>query len=180
MNNYLLLDGSNSMTGNLSINKSNSSIFIGNEESTHIYSDIRCIMNEDEKTIIRTQIQGTQNTYSLIDRVLFINKTGGIMTQYRLFGEHNKPYGTYKGTGSSDETVIEITSGYKLSSAVIIIGNGFTTIVSYSGGLIMKSSDTTITKLLKSEIYYYNGVISIATDNTAVNASGISYTYNTI
>ena len=88
----------------------------------------------------------------------------------------NKPTGTYTGNGSAEQRTIA-TGG--IGSTCIIEQTNYTVVLGENGGYAV-SKDGTITWLTASMAKFVNGVITIATDNGAINYSGATYKYKVV
>lgn len=95
-------------------------------------------------------------------------------TQYNLFGEHNKPSGTYVGNGS--ETARSPIPVNGIGHCVAIIGNNGTMAILTKMGAICRTG-TSAVALSDVAISYKDGNINIATNNPSVNASGTTYSW---
>ena len=94
-----------------------------------------------------------------------------------IFGQHNKPSGRY--TGNSDATAREISiggiqgfGGYGLLWVTSSYGDA---LVGAYGALVW--SGNTVKAIGKPSVYYYNGILYLATADNAFNISGQNYTY---
>ena len=98
----------------------------------------------------------------------------GAESYYKIFGEHNKPRGTYTGDGGTGQRVIQ-TGG--IGNAVLIwrTDADMLALVTPRGTFVGK--DTTVSKLTNSLCWPTAGGIVLNTNNEYVNKAGVTYTY---
>lgn len=96
---------------------------------------------------------------------------------YKVFGDHNKPTGTYTGDGTS--TSRTISTGGVGNLLLIHSSNGMALVTPY-GAICKTASGTTTAGLANTACKYVNGVLTIASTSTYVNASGVTYSYQCI
>lgn len=94
-----------------------------------------------------------------------------------IFGQHNKPHGTFTGNASKTSRTINIGGVHSTATKLFVSGNGYSLVISPNGAFGMHYNTRSIKILLESECKYINGVLTIATDDAAINASGITYHY---
>ena len=169
------------MIDNLEIIKSNASLIIGNDfnnTSNHIYYDFRCIETENEKNILRLQTSNNNQRIDLKNTIQLLDKRQGITSVYNLFGEHNKPRGTYVGNGGISTISINIDNILNTDTNImVIIGNGATTLVFISGAISFFNNQIDITRLKQSEINFSTSKLTINSDNERINLNGTTYYY---
>lgn len=90
-----------------------------------------------------------------------------------MFGEHNKPRGTYTGDGSSATREIA-TGGF--GKFIIIDSDYGLAFVGPNGGFTVNSSGT-VTRVSVNEAYYYDGKLTLKTTNPALNTNGGTFIY---
>lgn len=101
---------------------------------------------------------------------------------YNIFGEHNKPDGSYTGSTASERTV---NIGGKGSILLISSDNGMV-LVSNRGGIYKGSSDTTVYGFDSQVVRFYDGVLTINTDANGghnarlLNTEGYTYWYQVL
>ena len=183
---FLPLTGG-TLSGNLTINKGvnwnqiyintedanmRSSIHVGNSSDSS-FMDFQLSNDYDnsswsrELLIFRSYINGNPPLLHILN-----TKTG---KEYNIFGEHNKPSGSYTGNGSATRRTIE-TGG--IGKVLAIYSANGSAIVTPHGAIFFYSS--TVTSLGSSSIAFKNGVLSLATSNTIVNQNGIVYGYQVL
>lgn len=108
------------------------------------------------------------------DSLKWYNVVSGVNTGYKIFGEHNKPSGTYTGNGNAASRAIN-TGG--IGNALLLTGYGYAFFVTPRGALGVYYNNGTVTSLTYDKIRYENGVLTLATDDVAVNANGSLYEY---
>lgn len=164
-------------------------IFVGNDDEHRL--EVEYYMN----TLNLVNIVGERKANLSIRNPSTIEKKDIIKlwidatTDYTIFGEHNKPAGTYTGTeavGSSSSDPIAEARTIAISGIgnILLIQNAgdSTALVTPQGALRFDhySSNVDIDWHKKSEIYYANGVLYIAEEAPAhlyFNQLGQTYTY---
>ena len=94
-----------------------------------------------------------------------------------LFGEHNKPTGTYTGNGDATARTID-TGG--IGKCVLICSTAGMVIAYPTGGLSCRATDNTIYRLGNGNCNFDNNILTIASTDAVINASGITYTYQVL
>lgn len=101
----------------------------------------------------------------------------GNASAYNIFGEHNKPSGSYNGNGSSTSRTITIGG---IGKYLIMRNTKFIGIV-HSLGMDYQTTSGTSGRISSSEIKYVeNGDLIISSTNTYVNANGESYFWSVV
>ena len=94
-----------------------------------------------------------------------------------VYGEHNKPTGTYSGNGST--TSRTVSCGSATNGKMLYIGSSAgVALVTQTGAICLSSGS--VTGLKYANANYGNGTLTIATDNVCLNKSGTTYSYFTI
>ena len=149
--------------------------YIKSWDGEHIFG-LKDRSDSDGDSFRQLVIMDTQKQSNVTTALRFMNVTNNSYANgdFTIFGEHNKPSGSYTGNGSSTTRTINIGG---VGNLLCITGNGATAIVSYNGAILFTQSGTTITKIVGSEIKFEDGVLTIATSNTGLNKSGLVYNY---
>lgn len=167
-----MADGSVAMSGNLITSKSTTRqavVEMSSGGNLNLYN----IATGDYSNSSRLHLQPETNDLSGILRLAFYKNA--VESSYRIFGEHNKPSGSYTGNGSATERTID-TGGI---GEVCIISTGTTCGLLTNGGFIGKNGTTVVT-LPKTEACFEAGKIKLATANATVNYNGSTITYQVI
>lgn len=114
---------------------------------------------QDETTTVRNLLRARTNK-------------NGTSTYYTIFGEQNKPYGSYIGNGSA--TSRTINTGGVGNELMVWSANGCA-IVTRIGAITL--SGGTIKGLTYGEAHYMDGVLTLATTNNILNANGTATYY---
>lgn len=96
---------------------------------------------------------------------------------YRLYGEHNKLSGSYKGNGNASTRTINIGG---IGSILLVWGYGSVMLVTSHGAFGMNYNKTTMTVIKQSEANFTSGVLTLATTNDALNMTDADYSYRVI
>ena len=99
-----------------------------------------------------------------------------------LYSSHNKPSGTYTGTGSATEFTINVGSigGYELMVIYSSVSGGYVTIIVGVRGALAWHSSGEIKIYTQNEIQFYNAVLKIASDSSWFNSLGQGYRYTVL
>ena len=102
----------------------------------------------------------------------FVN---GVGTEYNIFGQHNKPNGSYTGNGSATSRNISIGGiGQVLHITSPVIGCHL--LVSYSGAIVCLSNGNVV-GLSYDNCSFSGGVLRISSNNAYINSNGSAYHY---
>ena len=94
---------------------------------------------------------------------------------YKIFGEHNKPSASYTGNGSATSRTID-TGG--IGSIISLWSANGVCIVTPSGAFC--KTGATVSALGDGECKFENGVLTIASKSSFVNANGANYIYQVL
>lgn len=97
--------------------------------------------------------------------------------EYEIFGEHNKPSGSYTGNGSSAKRTVDIGG---LGNFLLISASNTISIVAEYGCVSFNTGSSVMGYLNANEVNFRNGVLTIATDNAGINYSGEPYKYQVV
>ena len=176
----LPLDGGVTMSGDLKI-KNDSARFCCDNGTVYWYTMETAGDIKNRRQLSLHNITSQSDVVNALVLYEFVNgaltKSGG----YKVFGEHNKPSGSYTGNGSATERNIEIGG---IGMAVLITsGHGFG-IVSHNGGLFSNGAGTGGANSLHSYggsyIKFAGGVLTIKSAEALFNNSGTSYNYQVL
>lgn len=96
-------------------------------------------------------------------------------TRYAIYGAHTKPWGSYTGNGSATVRQVNTTgNGY----ACIVHSTSGTCIVMARGAI--RVGGGVFSWLPSGQAYFKNGILYIATTDSALNTSGTSYSYEVL
>lgn len=91
----------------------------------------------------------------------------------RVLTDKNKPMGTYSGNGNLKSRAIN-ASGF--GNVIVVYSQLGIAIVTPNGAIVTENGGTS-TYLSSTEAMYLNGVMTLATTNKTLNASGYTYRY---
>ena len=91
----------------------------------------------------------------------------------RVLTDKNKPMGTYSGNGNLTSRAIN-ASGF--GNVIVVYSRLGIAIVTPNGAVVTENGGTS-TYLSSTEAMYLNGVMTLATTNKTLNASGYIYGY---
>ena len=97
---------------------------------------------------------------------------------YNVFGEHNKPSGTYNGNGSS-QTIDTGGLGDVILVQLTGSGGGFA-LVTKSGAIGKLNSNNSVFALADTEAKFIDGVLTLDSSNYGVNRSGYGYNWQVL
>ena len=96
-------------------------------------------------------------------------------TRYAIYGAHTKPWGAYTGNGTATVRQVNTTgNGY---ACIVHSANG-TSIVMARGAI--RVGGGVFSWLPSGQAYFKNGILYIATTDSALNTSGVSYSYEVL
>lgn len=97
-----------------------------------------------------------------------------------IFGEHNKPSGSYTGNGSSTTREVNIYSNVSIRNMILAIkGGGHLTLVSNAGVLCVSSTGTSMSVGVDKAMFN-NGILTLKTNYDCLNKSGETYYYQVL
>ena len=120
-------------------------------------------------------------TSDITNAVMYARTVDGNATKYKIYGEHNKPYGFYNGNGDATSRTINI-GGFLHNGTMLAICSpsaGRSGIISSLGGIFWKHTGEVVS-LPMSECNYTHGVLTLVTASDFVNYNGIAYYYNVL
>jgi hypothetical protein len=128
-----------------------------------------CIADIDKDA--GTDMLNIRRTAGLLDKLsLYV---GG--TRYAIYGSHTKPWGAYTGNGATAVRQVNTTgNGY----ACIVHSASGTCIVMARGAI--RIGGGVFSWLPSGQAYFKNGILYIATTDSALNTSGTSYSYEVL
>lgn len=117
---------------------------------------------------------------SVASAVRLFDVVNGTQKTYNIFGEHNKPSGSYTGNSSSATRTINIGGIGNILFITSPYGFGF---VTADGGFFIQATyDTTsyVVSYSSSYIKFVDGVLTIASSSSYINNSSYEYTYRVL
>ena len=140
-------------------------------------SELAALDNRDRYNSICVKTPSQIDTEGTVDGLVLANtKDGATVKTYRVYGEYNKPVGSYTGNGSATTRVID-TGG---SGNAIVIWNGATVTFVALGGAIYKSNSSAPASLNYDKVQFVEGVLTLNTNASNLNASGTVYQYQVL
>ena len=134
----------------------------------------------EEGTIRRALMMYPKEMADLHASLKYEANDSGVSASYNLFGQHNKPSGTYTGNGSATQRNIDI-GGIGNTVAIYNETSGWTSaIITKYGGFAMINNSTSPVTLPVTECVFANGVLAIKSTSEALNASGKGYRYEVL
>ena len=175
------------MRGDFRISKSFPEIVLNNTNISDghffnaFYSDAGIVNIQNRKdNSSYTSLYINKETVDLYKMVRVEVCTNGSKTAYNIFGEHNKPSGSYTGNGSSTTRTINIGGVGNILYISSPYGFGF---VTADGGFFVQASyDTTayVVSYSSSYIKFVDGVLTIESSSSYINSSSYTYTYRVL
>lgn len=168
-----------SINGNLTIQNTAPLVELFDPEAdarSRVYKDATA--NNDYGTCIAdidknggTDMLNIRRSAALADKLsLYV---GG--TRHGIHGTHTKTWGSYTGTGVT--TARQVNTG-GIGYVCVVRGGGGTSIVLGSGAI--RVSGGGYSWLPSGQVYFRNGILYLATVDSAFNTSGTSYTYEVL
>ena len=167
---FLPLDGSVPMSGELQI-------INGFAKFGATGDRVEITSKYDDSNSGRIVIGNPKNAEKLVNLLKYIFKKDNVENGYRIFGEHNKTSGSYTGNGSATSRTID-TGG--VGNAILIwSSNGYMSLCSVYGGF-GRTANVTAQALSANIVKFENGILTLTTDNVALNANGVTYYYQVL
>lgn len=172
------------MNGNLTIQNTSPQVELFDPEAdgrSQIYKD--AYSNVDYGTCIAdvsktgaADILNVRQSAGLLDKLsLYVKNEYGAANRYSIHGTHTKPWGSYTGNGVATVRQVNTTgNGY---ACIVHSGNG-TCIVMARG--VIRVSGGVFSWLPSGQAYFKNGILYIASTDSALNSSGTSYSYEVL
>ena len=170
---YLPLDGSKPLKGTLKLNGELGSIESdGNGVIFNQYENASDVNNRRGLWI--HSVNSGLGDAKMLELFKIAN---GAYNAYSVYGEHNKPSGSYTGNGSATERVI---SAGGLGGVCIVYGNDCISLLTENvGGVSLKLGNNSVVGL-GATAYAGGGNIYLKTTSETVNANGKTYYYKWI
>ena len=108
--------------------------------------------------------------------VMLTRRNASGFGDYKIFGEHNKPSGSYTGNGDATERIID-TGGI---GNFIAINSGYGFAVLGMNGGIFSMNGSGSGRYVSSEAKFLNGKLYIRTSHGAINTNGSSLDYQVL
>lgn len=133
-----------------------------------------CVADVDKNGDI--DMLNVRRSAALLDKLsLYVENANGGSTRYAIYGAHTKPWGSYTGNGVA--TVRQVNTAGNGYACIVHSANG-TCVVMARG--TMRIGGGTFSWLPSGQAYFKNGILYIATVDSALNASGTSYSYEVL
>ena len=173
-----------SMNGNLLIQNTAPGVELWDPEydgRTRLYKDVSS--NADYGSMLADidatgdiDLLNLRRSASLLDKLsLYVENANGTSTRYAIYGAHTKPWGAYTGNGTATVRQVNTTgNGY---ACIVHSANG-TCIVMARGAI--RVGGGVFSWLPSGQAYFKNGILYIATTDSALNTSGTSYSYEVL
>jgi hypothetical protein len=167
------------LNGNVTIQNTAPQVELWDPEAdarTRVYKDANasndygtCIADIDKTG--GTDMLNIRRAANLLDKLSFYVGS----TRYAIYGAHTKPWGSYTGNGATAVRQVNTTgNGY----ACIVHSASGTCIVMARGA--MRVGGGVFSWLPSGQAYFKNGILYIATTDSALNTSGTSYSYEVL
>lgn len=168
-----------SLNGNVTIQNTSPQVELWDPEAdarTRLYKDAStsadfgtCLADIDKNGGI--DMLNIRRTAALVDKLsLYVGST-----RYAIYGAHTKPWGSYTGNGTATVRQVNTTgNGY---ACIVHSANG-TCIVMARGAI--RVGGGVFSWLPSAQAYFKNGILYIATTDSALNTSGTSYSYEVL
>lgn len=110
---------------------------------------------------------------------ILVGKPDGTLTWAgaRLFGTHNKPYGTYTGNGSISDREITVGDDNTFGTTLVITSSKVSALITKNGGIFVGYDPSGENLLSGDRDTTFDGKKLIASSAMMLNEPGIKYTY---
>lgn len=119
------------------------------------------------------------NTTDALEALILTHTNGsgsGNSKNYKILHEGHKPSDSYTGNGSTATRKLTIGG---IGGLLLIQGGGCTALVGRNGAIVLEISGT-VSGLSESDIWFGDGVLTMNTDNEAVNGNSYRYNYQVL
>ena len=172
MKNYLPLTGG-TLTGDLYFGSGHGRIT--NTANVFQY-EVRDIAGDASNR--RLFILNSKTSKSDVKNAVMLNDINdGTAKGYYMFGQHNKPSGSYTGNGSTAKRTISMDG---IGHALLVWGNGYSNIITPQGGIGFAYDDTDPIKTPYAECFFENRTLTLETAADHLNKSGATYYYESL
>ena len=135
----------------------------------------------DSNNFRSVMVQNPEKQADASKGLWYRSKVNGTQTDYSIFGEHNKPRGSYTGNGSATSRTIEIGGVHGVGGALFVTTpSQYMAIVTAYGAVAWNTSSKTATIYPSSEVKFANGVLTLATTGINFNYSNSTYYYQVL
>lgn len=178
--------------GSLKIDTTNPYLFFGNTSASALYGSADGNMQMESRNVssgvvdtknrrmlnLRASAYGTSGT-DLNSSIRLIDIVNNVLTSYMLYGQHNKPTGTYSGNGSSASRTVNIGG---LGQTLFLTSTNGCAYVSIHGAFCWGGSSYSGSPYYypNSYIKFQGGVLTITTTNGYFNENGVTYSYEVL
>lgn len=108
------------------------------------------------------------------DKLSYIGNNGQVRD---IFHEGNKPFGSYNGTGITNERIID-TKG--IGRLMLVYNQNHFSFVVPEGALVIKLATGAVSWIDGGKVFYLNGELKLYTNNAAFNEVDTTYYYQVI
>lgn len=114
----------------------------------------------------------------LADSLKYVEKDGNNYAVKNIFGEHNKPTGSYTGNGSTATRTIDI--GGVGGWLGVCCGSYMIGIITQNGAMFFNTTNSTVKCFPVAQAKYMSGVLTLASADTFLNGNGNIYYYQVL
>lgn len=115
------------------------------------------------------------NNYSLTDALMLWYYDDGNEHNAKIFGEHNKPSGSYTGNGSATSRTINVGG---IGNIIIVTTGSGGMYIAFPWGAYGFFEDGNMKRYSNSKIMYGDGILTLST--TDFNNNGVNYYYRVL
>lgn len=182
---FLPLTGG-TLTGDLRMKKSTPQIVLTNAANNRYYN---VFLGSDGILYFRNAVDNNNRTAFFLQpetiedfaKVFRLQKViDGQASYYNIFGEHNKPSGSYTGNGDSTERVINLGINVGDSEVLVLHSIHGSVIVTRASALALNGSTSTSMPYSKVHLENEKNGLVINSTDTALNQNGTTYYYRVL
>ena len=139
-------------------------------------------IGNDAGAFVKTQYNGNSRYYYFKDNSVDLSGAvhfwdTALNKGFNLFGEHNKPSGSYTGNGSATQRTVAVGG---IGEVLTITSDVGMALVTNRGAICLNRQTGELSGLKSYEVNYQGGVLTIATANTFVNGNPTAYWYQVL
>ena len=152
------------------------------------YAEIRGILpyvmltsyknKKDEENKTELRIRHTDDVAHRVDLVVKDTDRPNDEGEYTLYGEHNKPQGTYSGQSGTESQILQI--GGVGGTVLITSSLGDISFVTSAGVRSLLRNTNYFSDLSATAAYYMGGKLTVKNSTPGISEDGVSYRYQVL
>lgn len=112
------------------------------------------------------------------DSLKYVERNGNTYAVKTIFGEHNKPLGSYTGNGNATQRTIDV--GGIGGCMVVFSGSYMIGFITQNGAVFFSTGDSGVKCFPVAQAKFMSGVLTLASADTFLNGNGNTYYYQVL